>query len=1619
MPETRHEQLTKLLPLVQKCFDQGKYEQTINFAQKQLQITKGCEEELKEIIEYLDTIIFLSKLNQGQLDCLAQLPSVNREEFIHWHLEIAKAAATSSPPLTASKELELLCLRRAADAGSPRAKLELSAQLLLPAKDKTSALQFDEGIKWMHSLTFEEIESLKPLTNDQTIVQQITHYLRSPSEKSRAGLASFLMANEDPNVRQLAPMLYLKETFGDLDTEKADAILKSLEKDYATKGTRTGDSARFLFDLWMAECNWVKGEEHLAEKTLDKLSRSGFAPAQQRLAELYLTSGTPQKRETLLISLLKPETKPWIKFCPDLANALYLCCKKLPDSSQLTRSDQTQLINICLSHCHSDARARELYPLCKDNLHSVDDWKAAGTAQAKAFPERALALLEDWQYSCDPQTLVFTHMVQVSNYGSGDETLIERALSSDRMATLYRLASLNHCSASLSKEVVFDEILETVGQKSHLLKRWYNEPAFFNSFWYDLKNHYSHYSLPATSLHLALAIASDLGVSPKDYGHIYESLGKLALEQGNTAAFKSFNRQYQAANRSDRMGRRYAHAKEEDRKDLQNYRVLFSDLPPHYSALCRIQVITHHPLDVSIKCQELLQLSESLKDEKNPAILKAWLDKVQTLFSYSSRHIDRETFQKLTQQMDTVIARTHSLTQNHLSSVQAILEKNLAALDGQSKSLSEAASELELKAVQCFGPLSKRNELYRCKLPGSFSYALEQHALVRTLETELTAAQALAAQTLKVVEQCLQYPNADPLAVALRTLPYLTSVPRPLKTQTKLLLNQLLEKIKEQQVKFEKLDHVLKGQQLQGLCSYIEVNREEGTSALAEELEVRLTEETEQAPDALAKSMYTGLQKKDKAFFSKLFQSSQTSLQAHINYLVSTLLEEPPMAAEWIRALEKDRVDPITPQETEQIIESHSGHKKPLARLILSYRNGVPCKDYVVNQVKNKTVKEKEKIKFLLLSLELGILSREEAKPLLKHFPPDSPERLSLTAVLATHRSKLPTEKQCLLASEKYAFDFYQTLGCKLVEFRDFSAAYHALLKKSPYSKTTGPYLLAMLAWHHLPSGSTDTDIAAELCQSAECFHLEAQCRLLDWCLLNPDTDSGVKSRCYRYLSAPFLCQTPERELYHGIAQYTGMGFRENKEAGLATMRHALSKGGFLPAARLILLIEKGCLPTSLYQTLNPAHFLVQPLTDIPDALALSLLPADVALLTSHLRTCISEKTSETAQMEQAITLMKQTLARWQGHTPKALAITAAPVVDPAEAHREREEQHVIRQLTLSVLKPNTDKTMIARLLQQLKVLQGESYPGFSDEACAKLIEHLPMDSEEHCEHIIELFSAIRSPTTRQEIMEGGLSDFLLDCFLSPGVRLADCRRKALVHMLPESLEIDSSFSDAMLKLADSLPSNPERLSPKELRVVEKYGEASLAQTAEMASALQHPELIITAIKSRRASPERLLEKLTGKITDKERQACIEVCYRVATECPSALKPTFFLQPVLPAKDKLGIFRLLPTEHCRRLGTPVILEIMGEQALVELEQELYSRHHALSKARQINSKSQKFNLEDILKIYLSLLQYGDIQLAMSIKGRIIAEAERILSKPRQKWMGDRSRWLAIAALNLW
>ncbi|WP_062264868.1 hypothetical protein [Endozoicomonas arenosclerae] len=1613
LPETDNVQLKKLLPVVERCFAQGKFENAISFAEKQLKMTEGHAEELKKVIQYLETIIFLSKLNLGQHECLARLPSENREEFIFWHLEIAKAAANSASPINSSRDLELLCLRRAADAGSPKAKLDLSAQLLLPAKEKAFAFQFDEALKWMCSLPCQEIERLKPLTNDQTVVKHIADFLSSPSEENRDHLASLLMTHEDPNVRQLAPMLYLKEIFGDIDTEKADSTLKSLEKDCAAKGTKTGDSARFLFDYWTAECNWVKGDEHLAEKTLNKLSRNDFAPAQQRLAELYLVSGTPQQREILLVSLLKPEMKPWIRFCPDLAYALYLCSRKLPESTQMQRHDQVQLMSTCLSHCHSDARARELYPLCKDSIRSVDDWRAAGTAEAKPFPERALALLEDWQYSCDPQTLVFTHLVQVNNHGSGDEALIESALSSDRLATLYRLASLNHCSASLSKEAVFEELLKTVGRKSHLLKRWHHEHAFFNSFWYDLKNHYSYFSLAETSLHLALAIASDLGISPKDYGHIYESLSKLALEQGDTAAFKNFSRQYQAANQSDRMRRRHAHSKQEDRKDPQDHRVLLGELPLHYSELCKMQVVTHHPLDAPIKGQELLRIFESLKDEQNPAILKVWLDKTQSLFTYSSRHIDREIFLKLIKAMDTLIVRTHSLTQNHLSCAQTILEKRLAELDRQSMTLSKEASELEQKAVQCFGPLARRNELYHFKLPSSFPNPCHQHAMERSLESEQPPA-----QVLRVAEQCLQYEDSDPLALTLRAIAHLSSVPRRLEAQTRQLLTQLLEKIKDQQQKFEKLEHELKGQQLQGLCSYIEEHEGEDTSALAEDLEVRLTEETEQAADSLAKSMHMGLHKKDKAFFSKLHQSSQTSLQAHVNYLVSTLMEEPAMAAEWIRALHAQGVHTLTPQESEQIIENHSGHQKPLARLIVTFLNGDPCKEYVLGQAKNKSVKDREKIKLLCLSLGLGVLSKEEARPLVKHFSPGAPERASLRAWVANDKNELPTEQQCILASERFAPDIYLTMGSRLVEFRDFSSAYNALLKKSTYSKTTGPYLLAMLAWHHLKPENTKTDIVAELCQSAERLHVEAQCRLLDWCLLNPDTDSGVKSECYRYLIAPFIGHTEERGLYQGIAQYTGTGFRANEEAGLAKMRQAISEGSFLPAARLILLIEKDCLPASLHQELKPAYSLAQQLTDIPDALALSLPPADIALLINHLKACISADASQALLMGKAITQLEETLARWQGISPKPLAIKAAPVEDHAKILREKKEQDLIRQLTLSVYKPGSDKKQIPCLLHQLKVLQGDAYPGFSEKACAKLIEHLPLDSEESSERAIELFSSVQSVSVKQEIMEGCLGDFLLDCFLLPEAPLPDCRRKALVHMLPENLEVDSSFSDALLKLADALPSDPEQLSSKELRVVEKFGEASLTRTVEVASALQHPDLIIAAIRNRRASPDRLLKKLTGKISGEERKACLAICYRIATESPSSLKSIFFQHPALSAKDKLGIFRLLPAEHSRRLGTPVNLAVIGQQALVELEQELYSRHHALSNARQLNSNGQKYNLEEMLKIYLSLLKHGDIQLAMSIRGKMIAEAQRILSEPLQKWMGDRSRWLATAALAL-
>ena len=1260
-PVVESEGIQSALTQIEAHFNDQKYLEILKIISY---LNNRHKESLDPVVQtYLCKIRLFCILNynhaNGKFSKLTNiLPIKNDEDFIKWHLVIAQAYADNSPCLPVpNKPHQLCCYRRAADAGSIPARIAILKELLFsPVKDK---IPFNEREVLAHLEVLANtagIVETKDLVGDEAIILEMASLLKNKNPVARKTLAEKLCSDARCNVSLLACWLYMKSEFGSVCPDEAQDYLKTIND----KRDRRGDALeeKYLKNMSVVfsdKLKLLRGNLRTST-TFNDLVKEGFPPAFLDkvktcavLAEWPSLSGICLNliHENSLLTSFHPNFS-WFHYKAltehEIPQSQWECEISHPDSEgyKISRVNlrngnilANELRSVDMEHCDQDSRAfhmMESLDCFRKNPH--DYFQCVAKGKPKPLPKQFLDDLDECKYSQDSQVLVFKHLLQTLKGVEPDESLIEKALAADRFATLYRMVTLDHCSASMDCQQVLSEFVQYLIKNFSPLDRFDLDPGLLHVY-ERLKAEYLLITRRLPAMYIAQAIASTKKLSSLQRGELHKITSEqLALMRHTVEATEEL------ANYNKVTG-------DKIRTPLERDRRYFLKQGAHHSRLSRLKINCCHPLDMRLKHEELLILNPLLRTGVCPQETELWVSHAKDMMLCLASIPDMEAVDRLCNKTVGKVNGIRAQFGMTLANLKAILEKQ------KSKTTLSSDQQILQASVLKTSEDAYEYSYHHCRMPGRGEDLFVQP----TIEQQLDNAKSID-EKLKCLNLCLIPPkhdpaSCDPVALAVRAIPIFTQAEPRHNQKVKDLRGKLLTRL---DLCRQELDQFIIGEMARIYSTVLHVcseNKSDKAVEMIKHAELQLTELTINAPLVVAKALGGEHHSNDSKFY-QLLNLPSLSLGKQAGFIVKHLLSKPKTGACFIQALAKQSFANKDKKQFAHQLKDTSVPKHELLQLINDYVNALDCEKNIEKCLNNKEISECRKADLLRTALALGVTSFEKAKKLGQQLRSDDKDVVMLRIELATSTAEIEailqqesveddvieSEGQWLFETVthkknekklKYrnaifrGFDIFNVAGLRALDLGQIEYAACAFNKLYPHSDTDDlpgslcvPYEQAMLCWLHdvdqekgkgtIISDDTSADIPDELAKAASQGNGKALCRLMDWLMLastkpsdekDNTKDQQLQGKCYRYLAAPLMTSTPEHAFYHGVAVFCGVGCNKDENAGKVLVQQALQCSSPIPALRLACLIDKRCLPANIYPTANAVDLFTKKCVEI------------------------------------------------------------------------------------------------------------------------------------------------------------------------------------------------------------------------------------------------------------------------------------------------------------------------------------------------------------------------------------------------------------------------------------
>ena len=458
-----------------------------------LRALKASSEQYVSVVHAFKRLEIITRLKEGELEAVLDIPITSRKKFIGLHLTIQRLVRSGQLEVLKPMQLELYCCRHAAHAGSSKARVILIKKILF-CLDGTPYMPF-EAERELARLAFSD-ENL-PLNQHcpfEAAIKRLIEQINLPNKgfvnedeaecdkQNALALALVFSRSSEPMIKALVPMIYLSTEFGVNSSRFAADFLSSNKVAEPTNELR--EVSISVMQYWQSRCLISTGKEPKGIAQLKVMASSGFLAATFFISELYRWSADMPKCNEFFVQATSSHLATAL-LSPDACYSLFQCfnkshqvCSSIVKSSKPRHSThQAVLRRVQERSEHHSITAKILLQKAKLYGHEAALFFAIeSSCRTLTLPQNTkligkegligltcslVTILHEHKFSLLPTLLILTHIKQCFEQKETDEQLIELAMEQNRIDTSMRLLFLHYFTKEYDSQRLTIEVLAT------------------------------------------------------------------------------------------------------------------------------------------------------------------------------------------------------------------------------------------------------------------------------------------------------------------------------------------------------------------------------------------------------------------------------------------------------------------------------------------------------------------------------------------------------------------------------------------------------------------------------------------------------------------------------------------------------------------------------------------------------------------------------------------------------------------------------------------------------------------------------------------------------------------------------------------------------------------------------------------------------------------------------------------------------------------------------------------------------------------------------------------------------------------------------------------------------
>ncbi len=1208
------------------CFGRGEFSDAIKLTKELISTLSAHKQEIPALKNVLEKILIAARIANGEIEASLTIPVKTRQEFIAVHLELARFAESDLSKIENSKELTLYAYRRASDAGSDEAKVQLIKRLLfclndmpyLPFEAEKLLLQIaqcDTRPKYDESCAFETA-----IAQLETLLRTALSSKDTMSNKAkRDALVFSFKQSDEPLIRALEPFLYLSPVFGEINILKGEKPLS--RSDVKVK---TPQNIAHVWKYWQMQYYSYVGHasaKKQSEQLLLELTNDSFLAAFHTYTDKCLRGDDTRLCFTAFDKGTKlPSTKKYLS--PDLCLSLYQCYnfikhqvidlddkKKLSSSTHVIthRENQKKQANTFIQkarqHGHDCALFIEISPHLKEHT-SQNEYQKIGQAEPIELADPVKDLLREHPFSYSPTICIISHLQQTLRNQKPDENLIQIALKKDRLQTSLTSLYFNYFTETL----VRSDLISYLHEHSDLSVADFNRFLCLNIYLLMDALEYYRFVLTCSDPVRVLQLLSKVRTENKKFlnqssaivvDEIHENsidtyLGYLVIsgqiEKAKKVAKKStdwLNKKHKVKSESKVMYR--DPQKKIDNLGEQQFR---QNIPLHFKILREIETNCYLPIQTNLSYQNLLSTFDSLNENTNPEVWYFFCNVCKNFLLYSSCHLTYEQFVNLLDKYHHAL--THSLRNNNNLMLYVVnnIRQTQSQLTTKQSNDAETSSELmevlekinsELKSSHC--PPKPATLAAGCRLPNRSDFYMFgiEHQLVSMARLEESTE-----KRFDLLHKITATRFFCPLTIHNLFPSAIDELPNDLKEIALHILIATTQQLLGLQTEIEESLNDFPLIRIQLFGKFKQFHTEEAKEICFQTtLENDLLQLVTKRSHLLSKIDTYDLNGKDEEeLYVGLRECFKEAPEQYMQLMNSLAI--PSKIMDWYEYIESSLTKYAINEIKSRISEFKTENEA--SKFIANYylKRDKNTADYLLKVNIIHGVKNDQYFIMVWFAFEADLITRDVASRCIQRLPKGEPNTLFLKACIEKDLSAAEgLIKKAGLDKDNFT-DYKQkqllpTLGITLFELNQPMQAMTCFKLSEQHAR------LALLQWKH-KLGDEISSIPTTLLTAAASGNSVGQCRLLDWHLEHKDLEHkdlehkdlehkdidiiSIK-RCCRYLLTPPHIYSPEKELYQGVIYFLGIEVPKSEEKAFFHFNNALQVNNPLPCFSLIALIKK------------------------------------------------------------------------------------------------------------------------------------------------------------------------------------------------------------------------------------------------------------------------------------------------------------------------------------------------------------------------------------------------------------------------------------------------------------